>query len=103
MGDDEHRVTFDEVASDRLCWGSGATGHGCGREATTQVGLCDRCHAEISRRVEDGRARRRSAAHVAAGDSRQGPALVGERIVEMNVEFSCDGRVVATVAVGDAH
>ncbi|HEX2028384.1 MAG TPA: hypothetical protein VHF25_10340 [Nitriliruptorales bacterium] len=90
MGDDEHRVTFGEFASDRLCWGSGATGHGCGREATTQVGLCDRCHAEISRRVEDGRAGQPS-------------ALGGGHIIELNVEFGGDGQVVSTVALGDAH
>lgn len=77
MGDDAHRVTFDDLAFDRRCWGSGATGQGCGREAILPVGLCASCHDEISQRAEK-RAERRTA--------------VGQRrIVEIDVEVNCVG------------
>ncbi len=85
MGDDAHDVAFDDAAFDRRCWGSGTTGHGCRREATSLLGLCDSCHAEIAGRIEEGRAQRRSA---------------GARIVEMNVGLDCGGRVVSRTSLG---
>ncbi len=80
MVDDAHEVTFDDVASDRRCWGSGTTRHGCGREATSALGLCDTCHAEIAGRGEESRAQ---------------PSPAAGRVVEMNVELDCRGRVVS--------
>ncbi len=77
MGDDAHRVTFEEVAFDRRCWGSGTTGQGCGREATLPVGLCASCHDAISRRIQE------HAERPAAG----GPY----RILELDVEVHCAG------------
>ncbi len=90
MEDDAHQVSFDEAAMDRRCWGSGTTGRGCGRQATSQVGLCDGCHAEILRRVQEGRAKSRST----AGKG---------RILEMNLELNCAGEVISRSTVWGAN
>ncbi len=87
MGDDAHRVTFDDAAYDRRCWGSGATGAGCDLRATTDVGLCASCRTEISRRVEEARGQRRSA----AGRG---------RVVEMNFALNCRGELVSRTSIG---
>lgn len=90
MGDDAHQVRFDDSALDRGCWGSGATGLGCGRRATSRLGLCDSCHAEILKRIEEGRATGRSA----GGKG---------RVLEMEIELNCAGQVVSRTSPWEVH
>lgn len=49
---DSHTVEFD-APTDERCWGGGPSGGGCGRPATTEVGLCEDCLATIRARMED--------------------------------------------------